>query len=131
MIYGSAVLCPVAQLGQQVACAGVVSQKNGAKKPVNDVASFAVNRLQQMFANLVFDLRNNNFQEFYSSFGETKDLVEKLLNDSRLDREGLTAAFNSVASRYSLTSKDCHKFDVRATMTRFERIELTFIPAEI
>jgi hypothetical protein len=95
------------------------------RKSVRLACVNAFNKLNQLFSELVFDLRRNNFQDFHSSFEQAKNQVEDLLNNLSYDRSRLVLAFNSEAR--SVKSGDNQNFDVLAALDAHGQIILQFM----
>ncbi|HEY9730890.1 MAG TPA: hypothetical protein V6C89_03195 [Drouetiella sp.] len=85
----------------------------------------AFNKLNNQFSNLVFDLRQNSFQDFENSFEQIKSQIEQILNGLNYDRPRLVLAFNSEAQ--PVRSADNQSFDVLATLSESGRIVLQFM----
>jgi hypothetical protein len=91
-------------------------------------AQAAFESLQKMFAEVVFDLRENSFSDFHKTFGSVKEQVERLLNETAFDRRKLVHVFNQEACKARvINSKDNHAFDVRAEVNALGGVELLFM----
>lgn len=85
----------------------------------------ALNKLNEQFSQLVFDLRRNSFQDFENSFEQIKSQMEQNLNGLNYDRPKLVLAFNSQAQ--PVRSADNQNFDVLAKLSDSGRIVLQFM----
>jgi hypothetical protein len=116
---GSAVVQSRHQLGANLSS---ISSDRGS---VRLACVNAFNKLNQLFSDLVFDLRRNNFQDFHRSFEQAKNQIEQMLNNLNYDRNRLVLAFNSEAR--SVKSGDNQNFDVRAALDAHGQIVLQFM----
>ena len=124
MFLGSAYLgSAVMQSGQHLE--SNLSASSSDRKTIRLACVNAFNNLNQLFSNVVFDLRRNNFQDFQKSFEQTKNQIENLLNNLNYDRNRLVLAFNSEARL--VKSGDNQNFDVRAAIDAQGRIILQFM----
>ncbi len=104
---------------------GELSSISSDRRSIRLACVSAFNKLNQLFSDLVFDLRRNNFQDFHTSFEQAKNQIEQMLNNLNFDRNRLILAFNSEAG--SVKSGDNQNFDVRAALDAQGQIVLQFM----